>query len=69
MKLSKMKLSVIWALLKPVVIIALAVAGYFFANNFFARNVFLTIAILSFMFRGGAIVQGIKTIYLALKKE
>ncbi|MGB0896871.1 MAG: hypothetical protein ACPGRW_06085 [Flavobacteriaceae bacterium] len=62
-----MNISAIWALLKPVIIITLTIVGYFFAPDFFTRNLFLAIAGLSILFRGGAIWAGIKEVFSALK--
>lgn len=58
-----MKLDAIWALIKPVIIIVLAAIGYFSAGDFFIRNLFLAIVVLSFLFRGGSIVAGFVAIY------
>lgn len=63
-----MKLSAIWALVKPVIIITLAAIGYFSAEGFVVRNLFLAIVALSLLFRGGSIVAGFVAIYKAITK-
>lgn len=62
-----MKAQDIWNLVKPVIIIVLGALGYFFACDFFTRNVFIAIVVLSFILRGGSIINGIKAIIAAFK--
>ena len=58
-----------WKLMKPIIIVVLAVFGYFFAENGISRNLFLAIVILSFIFRGEDIVKGFVNIFKNIKKK
>lgn len=64
-----MKLSKIWGLAKPVVIITLCVIGFLFASSKFDGYLFTAIGGLSVLFRGAAIWSGLGEIKRAITGE
>ena len=61
-----MKLSKIWGLAKPVIIVTLAIIGYLFAANKVDGYLFTAIGGLSILFRGSAIWSGLGEIKRAI---
>jgi len=56
-------------LVKPVIIVTIAVVGWMFSETFFSKNLFLAVAILSLVFRGKAILAGFKAIINVIKPK